>query len=87
MTGEIVVRNGEIYPQPQPVSETKKVLEAYAGLVPDFYFYQKQQPLSEPLSIDAARSIQTGQSFLWFFGRVVYDDVFGREHETRFCWC
>ena len=27
-----------------------------------------------------------GLFVLLFVGRVIYDDVFGREHETRVCW-
>jgi hypothetical protein len=38
------------------------------------------------INIDAAISIKAGRSFVWICGRVLYDDVFGRERETRFCW-
>jgi hypothetical protein len=37
-----------------------------------------------PLSASEAMSIRAGDSFLWLWGRVVYDDAFGREHEHRF---
>ena len=37
-----------------------------------------------PLSGSEAISIRAGESFLWLWGRVVYDDAFGREHEHRF---
>ena len=38
-----------------------------------------------PLSGSEAISIRAGESFLGLWGRVVYDDAFGREHEHRFC--
>lgn len=39
-----------------------------------------------PISKEAAEAILARKSFLWFYGRIVYDDVFGREHETTFWW-
>jgi hypothetical protein len=27
-----------------------------------------------------------GQKSIWFYGRVIYDDIFGVEHEHRFVW-
>lgn len=40
--------------------------------------------LAVPLTVEAAASIRTGDSFLWLYGHVVYDDAFGREREHRF---
>ena len=37
-----------------------------------------------PLTAAAATGIRAGESFLWAFGRVLYDDAFGREREHRF---
>jgi hypothetical protein len=34
----------------------------------------------------AAESLRGGSEFLWFYGRVVYDDMHQAEHETRFLW-
>ena len=31
-------------------------------------------------------SIRTGDSFLWLYGRVLYEDAFGREREHRFLY-
>jgi len=39
-----------------------------------------------PLTAGAATSIRTGDSFLWLYGHVVYDDAFGREREHRFLY-
>jgi hypothetical protein len=30
--------------------------------------------------------LSNGESFLWFYGHIVYDDIFGKGHETAFCW-
>lgn len=38
------------------------------------------------LERDAAVSVRDGNSYLWFYGRLVYEDVWGDPHETRFCW-
>jgi hypothetical protein len=39
-------------------------------------------------SIDeqGARAINRGESHFWFYGRVIYEDIWGNEHVTRFCW-
>ena len=42
--------------------------------------------LAAPLTAAAAATIRTGDSFLWLYGRVVYDDAFGREREHRFLY-
>jgi hypothetical protein len=86
MIGEIVIRASEIWPPAKP--ETKKHIFEEQGVsgVPDFYFFQKQLPLLDGIDSEAARSLRHPHSFLWFYGHIVYDDVFGTEHETRFCW-
>jgi hypothetical protein len=45
-----------------------------------------QVNLTVPLTVEAAASIRTGDSHLWLYGRVVYDDAFGREREHRFLY-
>jgi hypothetical protein len=39
-----------------------------------------------PLSAEAAASIRAGDSFFWLYGRVLYDDAFGKEREHRFLY-
>jgi len=39
-----------------------------------------------PLSIQDAASINRAQRSFWFYGRVIYDDIFGTSHEHRFVW-
>ena len=31
-------------------------------------------------------AVLRGQNSIWFYGRVVYDDIFGNEHEHRWLW-
>ncbi len=38
--------------------------------------------VSEPIK----EQMRKGRGAIWFFGRVVYDDVFGQEHVTSFWW-
>ena len=45
-----------------------------------------QSTLTVPLTVEAAASIRTGDSFLWLYGHIVYDDAFGREREHRFLY-
>jgi hypothetical protein len=45
-----------------------------------------QCTLVVPLTVEAATSIRTGDSFLWLYGRVLYEDAFGREREHRFLY-
>jgi hypothetical protein len=42
--------------------------------------------LAVPLTVEAAASIRTGDSYLWLYGRALYDDAFGREREHRFLY-
>lgn len=40
-------------------------------------------------SVDFMKSVEAfnkGESSAWFYGRVVYDDIFGNRHEHRFVW-
>jgi hypothetical protein len=45
-----------------------------------------QCTLALPLTVEAATSISRGDSYLWFYGHVVYEDAFGREREHRFLY-
>jgi len=45
-----------------------------------------QCTLMIPLTVEAATSIRTGDSFLWLYGHVLYEDAFGREREHRFLY-
>jgi hypothetical protein len=45
-----------------------------------------QCALVVPLGAEAAATIRAGDSFFWLFGRVVYDDAFGKEREHRFLY-
>jgi hypothetical protein len=38
------------------------------------------------IDLASAQSIRAGQSSIFFYGRVLYDDIFGVEHEHRFFW-
>lgn len=38
------------------------------------------------LTIDERNAIENGETFIWFRGYIVYSDIFGKEHETGFCW-
>jgi hypothetical protein len=42
--------------------------------------------LTTPLTQEDVIRLSNGESFLWFYGHVVYDDIFGKGHETAFCW-
>lgn len=89
LSGEIVVPAGEIYPEPinRVATTLQSRMATTAGYAPPTKIYfQKQKSLNEPLDAEAIRSIQEGISFLWFYGHVVYNDVFEKPHETRFCW-
>jgi hypothetical protein len=82
LSSEIVVPGGEIYP---PIEKY-----IYAGgrgaqqTVIDAYKYVAH--LDPKLSEDDLVSIQDGNSSLWFYGRIIYDDIFTKAHETAFCW-
>jgi hypothetical protein len=42
--------------------------------------------LAGTVDVDAAKLIDDGKSHFWFYGQVIYDDIWGNEHATRFCW-
>ena len=45
-----------------------------------------QHTLSGTIDADAATAINDGKSYFWFYGQVTYDDIWGNEHVTKFCW-
>jgi hypothetical protein len=47
---------------------------------------QKPVELQIRPTFSAAMSMMRGDSFIWFYGRVIYFDIFGEEHEHRFVW-
>jgi hypothetical protein len=84
ISGEIVIQAGSVHPAPY---QTPGIFRDRIGGMPEFSFFQKRVPLSTgPIDREAAQSLGEGKSFLWFYGHIVYNDIFGREHETRFCW-
>jgi hypothetical protein len=78
ITGEIVIPAGQIYPAPAEIKGPPALNQ---------YFKKTTNLASRIIDADSADDLRAGRSFLWFYGHVVYDDVFGKEHETRFCWC
>ena len=65
-----------------PIPAMPKELAIVAGASTE----NLQVNLAVPLTVEAAASIRTGDSYLWLYGRVVYDDAFGREREHRFLY-
>lgn len=47
---------------------------------------KKMAFLMRDLTMGQIASLMRGESALWFFGNVVYDDIFGISHEHRFVW-
>jgi hypothetical protein len=46
----------------------------------------QQCELEGTLTTAQAYRVVRAQNYIWFYGRVVYDDIFGREHQHRFLW-
>jgi hypothetical protein len=46
------------------------------------------QPCQLAHRLTRAQAIRVirAHSYIWFYGRIVYDDIFGREHQHRFLW-
>jgi hypothetical protein len=42
--------------------------------------------MDEELTVPEVAAIVRAQSYIWFCGRILYDDIFGRKHEHRFLW-
>ncbi len=43
-------------------------------------------PMTQQITVTQAKSIVRAQAYIWFYGRIIYDDTFGIEHEHRFLW-
>jgi hypothetical protein len=65
-----------------PIPAMPKELAVVAGASTEAL----QCTLMVPLTVEAATSIRTGDSFLWLYGHVVYEDAFGRQREHRFLY-
>jgi hypothetical protein len=39
-----------------------------------------------PLTYGRVGSMMRAETGIWFYGRIIYDDIFGDSHEHRFCW-
>jgi hypothetical protein len=87
VTHEIVVASGQIYPRPLDLEDHGKMGQLYYGVgSPRFTYFREHVTIRSPITFEDARNIKAGQRFLWFYGRVLYEDVFTEAHETRFCW-
>jgi hypothetical protein len=42
--------------------------------------------LTTPLTQEDVIKLSNGESFLWLYGHILNDDIFGEGHETAFCW-
>jgi hypothetical protein len=42
--------------------------------------------LETKITLGQARTIIRAQSYVWFYGHIIYDDIFGKEHEHAFIW-
>jgi hypothetical protein len=78
--GEIVVSGGAIYPSPEILPYDAKVES------PKLYSHKLAVQLAQTLRTEEVERMGRGLFYLVFLGRIVYDDVFGQEHETRVCW-
>ena len=69
----------------------EEVVVPSGGRMPDGKDHQGEwlyfrHTLTGAVDVAAAKRIDDGDSLFWFYGCVVYEDVWGAEHVTRFCW-
>lgn len=81
--GAIVIRGGATYPEPEVIPADPQAPRLDPGEVVAFKLAAR---LAQPLTSEEVEQMGRGLFVLLFVGRVIYDDVFGREHETRVCW-
>lgn len=69
------------------------VYESALGLLPTNRYLasgkvtdQRSISIQTSITYAACNALIRGDSFIWFFGRIVYDDVFGDPHEHAFIW-
>jgi hypothetical protein len=88
--GEIVIPAGESFP---PAADGRHALITYSGPITNYHKIcrlAKSDASGNKTDIEidgrAAEALKEGRTFLWFYGHVVYEDIFGEERETCFCW-
>jgi hypothetical protein len=42
--------------------------------------------MTDSLTVWQAKSVVRAHSYVWFYGRIIYEDIFGVKHEHRFLW-
>jgi len=78
--GEIVVSGGAVHPEPDILPHDARVES------PKVYSHKLAVQLAQTLRTEEIERMGRGLFFLVFLGRIIYEDVFGQEHETRVCW-
>jgi hypothetical protein len=58
---------------------------AGTGILPPGGITHTDSVITESLSPENRSELLTGQMVVWVYGIIVYDDVFGRTHWTKFC--
>ena len=43
-------------------------------------------PFDAPITMQQGNKVLHAHAYIWFYGRIVYDDCFRKEHEHRFLW-
>jgi hypothetical protein len=79
--------------QPEPLRAGPAAIPAGAVSTPSFApaehvpngVFNLAASLAQPLTADEIERLRAGACVLLFVGRVIYDDVFGNEHEVRVC--
>jgi len=66
---------------PNTILENDRVVE------PSVTWKKTTHELGHSLNSDQLKALKEGQAFLWLYGSIVYEDVFGNERRTRFRWC
>jgi hypothetical protein len=82
--GELVIASGAIHPE--PIRSSIGGSEAFSRSTEHVDMFLADTHLDHVLSEEEVASIVSGECFLWFYGKIVYDDVFGANHEIGFCW-
>jgi hypothetical protein len=77
---------GELPPVPTAYIAALELLPTNRYVAPNGATEPKEVTVQTPISYQAATSIARGDSFIWFIGRVLYDDIFGSTHEHAFVW-
>lgn len=75
-----------IPPVPEYEGDLEKIPLYEMLLIPQGRYWSFQPLEPSNLTPDQITAIRNGQRTLFAYGYVVYLDVFGDRHETRFCW-